>query len=76
MPTFVFTEDYQTEFLAQYHKVFDVYKKKFLVGEMVWNFADFMTDESKILVMILVDFKVDIELVPIVFKWKEGKSKS
>ena len=76
MPTFVFTEDYQTEFLAQYHKVFDVYKKKFLVGEMVWNFADFMTDESKILVMILVDFKVDIELVRIVFKWKEGKSKS
>ncbi|ELU16576.1 hypothetical protein CAPTEDRAFT_225458 [Capitella teleta] len=43
LPSFVFTEDYQVQFLEEYHKIFDIYRKKFLVGEMVWNFADFMT---------------------------------
>ena len=47
LPTFVFTEDYQVDFLKQYHSIFDIFKKEFLVGEMVWNFADFMTDQSK-----------------------------
>ena len=47
VPSFVFTEEYQAEFLHEYHTVFDVYRKSFLAGEMVWNFADFMTDESK-----------------------------
>lgn len=42
-PSFVFTEEFQVEFLTEYHKVFDRLKKEFLVGEMVWNFADFMT---------------------------------
>lgn len=39
----MFTEEFQVEFLTEYHKVFDKLKKEFLVGEMVWNFADFMT---------------------------------
>jgi beta-glucuronidase len=39
----VFTEEFQVEFLQEYHKVFDVLKQQFLVGEMIWNFADFMT---------------------------------
>ncbi|KAL4234849.1 hypothetical protein ACF0H5_006490 [Mactra antiquata] len=43
VPSFVFTEEYQIEFLQQYHKVFDQLKQEFLVGEMPWNFADFMT---------------------------------
>lgn len=30
--------------LESYHRVFDDLRKNFLVGEMVWNFADFMTD--------------------------------
>jgi beta-glucuronidase len=42
-PSFVFTEEYQVEFLEQYHKEFDVARQTFLAGEMVWNFADFMT---------------------------------
>ncbi|XP_022340501.2 beta-glucuronidase-like [Crassostrea virginica] len=42
-PSFVFTEEFQVEFLQEYHKVFDNLKKEFLIGEMVWNFADFMT---------------------------------
>ena len=47
MPTFVFTEDYQVEFMHQYHEMFDVLRKDYLAGEMVWNFADFMTDQCK-----------------------------
>lgn len=39
----MFTEEFQVEFLTEYHNVFDRLKKEFLVGEMVWNFADFMT---------------------------------
>jgi beta-glucuronidase len=39
----VFTEEYQVEFLSEYHKGFDTLRPDFLVGEMVWNFADFMT---------------------------------
>ncbi|XP_046565754.1 beta-glucuronidase-like [Haliotis rubra] len=42
-PSFVFTEEYQVEFLEEYHKLFDAKIGKYLVGEMVWNFADFMT---------------------------------
>ena len=42
-PSFVFTEDFQNDFLSEYHKVFDKLRREFLVGEMVWNFADFMT---------------------------------
>lgn len=47
LPTFVFTEDFQVEFMREYHAVFDKLRKTFLVGEMVWNFADFMTTQSK-----------------------------
>ena len=43
----MFTEDYQMEFMHQYHEMFDVLRKDYLAGEMVWNFADFMTDECK-----------------------------
>ncbi|XP_059154863.1 beta-glucuronidase-like [Physella acuta] len=45
-PSFVFTEEYQVEFLEEYHRVFDVAKQEYLVGEMVWNFADFMTPDG------------------------------
>lgn len=35
------TEEYQTDLLAAYHRVFDRIPE--FVGEHVWNFADFMT---------------------------------
>ena len=38
---------HQSALLAEHFKVFDIYKKKFLVGEMIWNFADFNTAQSK-----------------------------
>ncbi|CAG5127681.1 unnamed protein product [Candidula unifasciata] len=45
-PSVMFTEDFQVEFLEEYHKEFDKARRQFLVGEMVWNFADFMTIEG------------------------------
>lgn len=35
------SEDFQTEMLARYHRVFDDYPE--VVGEQMWNFADFQT---------------------------------
>ena len=43
----MFTEEFQTDFLKEYHKVFDRLRQDFLVGEMVWNFADFMTVQRR-----------------------------
>ncbi|XP_077995445.1 beta-glucuronidase-like [Glandiceps talaboti] len=45
-PSVAFSEDYQVEVLEQHFKVFDKLRKEFLVGEMIWNFADFMTAPS------------------------------
>jgi len=45
----VFTEEFQVEFMSEYHKAFDHMRPEFLVGEMVWNFADFMTSQGKYL---------------------------
>ena len=35
------TEEYQAELLAMYHRVFD--RVEAVVGEQVWSFADFAT---------------------------------
>ncbi|KAL3858068.1 hypothetical protein ACJMK2_012684 [Sinanodonta woodiana] len=45
-PSFVFSEDYQVEFLKEYHQALDTMRHDFVVGEMVWNFADFMTAQG------------------------------
>ncbi|MBT1003415.1 beta-glucuronidase [Paenarthrobacter sp. DKR-5] len=38
------SEEYQSEFLDMYHRVFD--RVEALVGEQVWNFADFQTSNG------------------------------
>lgn len=43
IPT-LFSEEYQEEMLAMYHKVFDRFAT--VAGEQVWNFADFATAEN------------------------------
>ncbi len=43
-PPVMFTEEYQIELLKRYHRVFD--RLNFVIGEQVWNFADFMTKQS------------------------------
>lgn len=46
-PPFIFSEDYQSEFLYEYHKAFDqLIAKGYFIGEHIWNFADFMTNEQ------------------------------
>ncbi|XP_036436394.1 beta-glucuronidase [Colossoma macropomum] len=45
-PPMMFTEEYQKRVLQSYHKVFDQKRKEFVVGELIWNFADFMTSQG------------------------------
>lgn len=39
----MFIEEYQNIVLQSYHSVFDQKKKQYVIGELIWNFADFMT---------------------------------
>ena len=43
MNAYLFT---QLEVLLNTWPVFDEFRKSFLIGEMIWNFADFQTGES------------------------------
>jgi len=43
-PPSVFSEEFQIEFLNAYNRVFD--KKKFVIGEHIWCFADFVTKQG------------------------------
>uniref|UniRef100_A0A8C2X792 Beta-glucuronidase n=1 Tax=Cyclopterus lumpus TaxID=8103 RepID=A0A8C2X792_CYCLU len=45
-PPVMFTEEYQNIVLKNYHKVFDEKKKQYVIGELIWNFADFMTSQG------------------------------
>jgi beta-glucuronidase len=51
-PPFMFTEEYQKEFLSAYHGSFDNVSSmidpdtSYFVGELVWNVFDFATDQS------------------------------
>lgn len=44
LPAIQWTENYQEEYLEGYHKVFD--KHPCVMGEQIWNFADFQTTEG------------------------------
>lgn len=44
LPSVMWSQEYQVEYLKMCHRVFDSYD--FIVGEMVWNFADFQTTEG------------------------------
>eukprot|EP00057_Strongylocentrotus_purpuratus_P021873 XP_011676347.1 PREDICTED: beta-glucuronidase isoform X2 [Strongylocentrotus purpuratus] len=45
-PAVMFTEEYQVEMMGNYHTSFDKLRQDFLVGELVWNFADFNTKQG------------------------------
>lgn len=40
----MWSEEYQVEFLKLYHKIFDEFES--VVGEQIWNFADFSTAQG------------------------------
>lgn len=42
----MFTEEYQKVVLKSYHDVFDQKRKQYVIGELIWNFADFMTTQG------------------------------
>lgn len=42
-PPVMFSEEYQNVVLRKYHDVFDQKRKQYVIGELIWNFADFMT---------------------------------
>ncbi|XP_023163340.2 beta-glucuronidase-like isoform X1 [Drosophila hydei] len=46
-PAYVWSEEFQTEVLSRHFKAFDALRrKKWFIGEFVWNFADFKTAQS------------------------------
>lgn len=44
----MFSEEYQKAMLREYHSVFDKKRKEYVIGELIWNFADFMTNQGKL----------------------------
>ncbi|EHH25680.1 hypothetical protein EGK_21168, partial [Macaca mulatta] len=44
-PSLMFSEDDQNSLLEQYHLGLDQKCRKYVVGELIWNFADFMTNQ-------------------------------
>ncbi|XP_052024762.1 beta-glucuronidase [Apodemus sylvaticus] len=50
-PPPMFSEEYQKALLENYHLVLDQKRKEYVVGELIWNFADFMTSQSPLRVM-------------------------
>lgn len=46
LPVVAFSEEYQSEFLKEYCRIFD--ELPYVQGELVWNFADFMTKQGTI----------------------------
>ena len=44
LPSTMWSESYQIEYLEMCHRIFDSYPG--IVGELVWNFADFQTTEG------------------------------
>ena len=48
-PPVMFSEEYQVMVLRSYHEVFDQKRKQYVIGELIWNFADFMTAQGDVL---------------------------
>ncbi len=49
LPSRMFSEEFQAEFLEEYHRVLAQFD--FVIGEHVWNFADFMTKQEALRVV-------------------------
>ncbi|XP_052129599.1 beta-glucuronidase-like [Frankliniella occidentalis] len=47
LPEYVWSEEYQISLMSENFKAFDNLRKKgWFIGEMIWNFADFMTAQT------------------------------
>jgi beta-glucuronidase len=45
-PSLMFSEEYQTDFMEKYFKVFDVYRKEFLIGEVRFLSKSLLNEEA------------------------------
>ncbi|XP_074120071.1 beta-glucuronidase [Sminthopsis crassicaudata] len=50
-PPLMFSEEYQKSVMQQYHLALDQKRKDYVIGELIWNFADFMTNQSPLRVI-------------------------
>ena len=58
-PPVVWTEDYQVVLMEQNFKAFDQLREMgFLIGEMIWNFADFATPQGKWYFVIVLSWLI------------------
>ncbi|XP_051859723.1 beta-glucuronidase-like [Drosophila albomicans] len=47
LPAYIWSEDYQTELFSKHFQAFDKLRQlKWFIGEFVWNFADFKTEQT------------------------------
>ncbi|KAJ3623897.1 hypothetical protein MTP99_017560 [Tenebrio molitor] len=47
LPSFIWTEEYQTELISRFFQAFDQLRSEgYFIGEMIWSFADFKTDQG------------------------------
>ncbi|XP_064535922.1 beta-glucuronidase-like [Drosophila montana] len=47
LPAFIWSEEYQTTLFSKHFKAFDRLRElKWFIGEFVWNFADFKTEQA------------------------------
>ncbi|KAL1505543.1 hypothetical protein ABEB36_005086 [Hypothenemus hampei] len=47
LPTYIWTEEYQTELMENAFRAFDELRGEgWFIGEMIWNFADFKTEQT------------------------------
>lgn len=49
----MFSEEYQNVVLKSYHDVFDQKRKQYVIGELIWNFADFMTVQGNVVTICI-----------------------
>jgi len=50
LPAYIWSEDYQTELFSKHFQAFDKLRKlQWFIGEFVWNFADFKTEQSELM---------------------------
>jgi beta-glucuronidase len=51
-PEYTWSEEYQEKLLSKHFEAFDMLRNEsFFIGEMIWNFADFNTAQSKYSIM-------------------------
>ncbi|XP_037032155.1 beta-glucuronidase isoform X5 [Bradysia coprophila] len=47
LPSFIWSEEFQRDLLSRHFKAFDILRNEgFFIGEFIWNFADFKTNQS------------------------------